>query len=222
MFRIMIFLIILSLPVQIIFSQNPEIITAEKAVKLASDNNLIIKKENYSLSAKKRSKNTRFNAFIPEISAGPSLSKANEKPALGEYHWNLSTSIQAQLTLSLALFDGIRYLSADYQNGLIEREDAVKQLKRDTLKSFYNLILMRENLVLIEKNIETAEKRYRQADTNFRNGLVSELDRLRARVSYEQLKPDHVELKNSYKKAMLSFKQMLGLEKRVKLLLKGK
>ncbi len=197
------------------------LITAEKAVEMAIENNLSLRMEEYSLSAKRRSSRNRYNAFIPDITAGPSLSRANEKPLTGDYHWNLSAGIQAQLTLSLALFDGIKYLSAEYEKGLLEREDAVKLLKRDIGKSFYNLLLIRENLALIEKNIRTAGKRSLQADTNFRNGLVSELDMLRARVSFEQLKPDFVELENSYEKALLLFKQMIGLEEEAEIKLSG-
>ena len=204
-----------------VFPQDTAVITSETAVKMAVENNLKIKKEDFTLSEKRRSRNNRYNALVPDISAGTSLSRTNEAPVIGDHHWNLSGSIQAQLTLSLAVLDGIRYLSADYENGLIGREDAVKILKRDTLKSFYNILLIRENLQLLEKNIETAEKRFRQSDINFRNGLASELDRLRSRVTYEQLKPDFVELENSYEKALLSFKQMIGLEKESEIRLEG-
>ncbi len=44
---------------------------------------------------------------------------------------------------------------------------------------------------------------------------------MRSRVTYEQLKPDFVELENSYEKALLSFKQMIGLEKESEITLEG-
>lgn len=204
-----------------VHSLDRKTITADSAVDLAVQNNLTVKGAEFSLSAKRRSRETRFNAFIPDISAGSSLSRANEKPEIGDYHWNLSSSIQAQLILTPALFDGVRYVSADYENGLINYEDAVKILKRDTRKAFYSLLLLEENMKLLEKNIATAEKRYQQADINFRNGLVSELDRLRSRVSFEQLKPEYTELENSYKKSLLSFKQMIGLENETDIILEG-
>lgn len=219
--KYMLLFIAVFISAQAVYCAEIKIITAESAVEMAVNNNLTIRSEDYSLSVKRRSRNNRFNAFVPDLTAGSSLSKANEKPEIGDYYWNLGTNIQAQLSLSLALFDGIEYLTAEYEKGLIEREEAVKLLRRDTLKSFYNLILMSENIVLLEKNIATAEKRYRQADINFRNGLASELERLRSRVTYEQLKPDLVELKNSFRKAMLSFKQMLGLELESEIRLEG-
>ena len=219
--KYMLLFIAVFISAQAVYCAEIKIITAESAVEMTVRNNLTIRSEDYSLSVKRRSRNNRFNAFFPDITAGSSLSKANEKPVIGDYYWNLSTNIQAQLSLSLSLFDGIKYLTAEYEKGLIEREEAVKLLRRDTLKSFYNLILMSENLILLEKNIATAEKRYRQADINFRNGLASELERLRSRVTYEQLKPDLVELKNSFRKAMLSFKQMLGLELESEIRLEG-
>ncbi len=123
MYFIIMLLIILAVNV---FPQDTFVITSETAVKMAVENNLKIKKEDFTLSEKRRSRNNRYNALVPDISAGTSLSRANEAPVIGEHHWNLSGSIQAQLTLSLAVLDGIRYLSADYENGLIGREDAVK------------------------------------------------------------------------------------------------
>ncbi len=212
---------VLFFSVHLVFSQVPDVITVDKAVKMAAENNLTVRSEKYQLSAKRRSSRNRWNSFVPDITAGSAYSRANEKPVIGDYHWNLSSSIQAQLALSLSLFDGIKYLMLDYEAGQISYEDALKALERDVRKSFYNIILLRENISLLEENMKTAEKRYNQADINFRNGLVSELDKLQSQVSYEQLKPEFVELKNSYAKALLSFKQIIGLEKEADITLKG-
>ncbi len=212
---------VLFFSVHLVFSQVPDVITVDKAVKMAAENNLTVRSEKYQLSAKRRSSRNRWNSFVPDITAGSAYSRANEKPVIGDYHWNLSSSIQAQLALSLSLFDGIKYLMLDYEAGQISYEDALKALERDVRKSFYNIILLRENISLLEENMKTAEKRYNQADINFRNGLVSELDKLQSQVSYEQLKPEYVELKNSYAKALLSFKQIIGLEKEADITLEG-
>ena len=212
---------VLFFSVHLVFSQVHDVITVDEAVKMAAENNLTVRSEKYQLSAKRRSSRNRWNSFVPDITAGSAYSRANEKPVIGDYHWNLSSSIQAQLALSLSLFDGIKYLMLDYEAGQISYEDALKALERDVRKSFYNIILLRENISLLEENMKTAEKRYNQADINFRNGLVSELDKLQSRVSYEQLKPEYVELKNSYAKALLSFKQIIGLEKEADITLEG-
>ncbi len=197
------------------------VITVEKAVEMALSENLSIKAENYSLSQKKRSRDTRWNSLAPDLTLGSAMAKTNEKPAVGEHHWNLSWEFSAQLSLSAALFDGIRYLSQDYASGLISYEDAVSQLKRDVKKSFYSLLVLEESLKLLENNIETASKSYRQADINYRNGLVSELDRLQAQVTLESLRPEYVEARNSYQSSLLSFKEMLGLENEDEIKLEG-
>jgi len=63
----------------------------------------------------------------------------------------------------------------------------------------------------MESTIELAERSFMQADINFRYGLVSELDRLQAQVTLESLRPDFVEMVNTYQNSMLLFKEILGL-----------
>lgn len=212
----------LFLTLNVFAQENPApVITVEKAVGMAMAENLELRGERFSLSRKERSHARRYNALAPSFSLSSSMAKTNEPPVLGEHHWNLSWQFSAQLALSAALFDGIRYLSQDYEAGLIGYEDASNRIRRDVKKSFYSLLVLEESLRLLEKNIETAEKSYSQADINFRNGLVSELDRLQAQVTLESLKPEYVEASNSYRIALLSFKDMIGLEGESEIRLEG-
>jgi len=196
-------------------------ITVEKAVAMAMAENLTLKGEGKSVSVKKRSMDTRWNALAPDFTLSSSLAKANEKPVLGDYHWNLSWQFSAQLVLSASLFDGLRYLVQDYDAGLISYENAVRLLEREVKKSFYSLLVLDESVKLIQSNIDTAEKSFRQAEINFRNGLVSEMDKLQSQVTLESLRPEYVEASNSYQSALLSFKDLLGLEGEDEISLEG-
>jgi len=197
------------------------VISVDRAVEMALDENLSLKAEKYSLSEKKRSRDTRWNALAPDFTLSSALAKKNEKPVFGDYHWDLSWQFSAQLALSASLADGIRYLSRNYEAGLIGYEDAKNQLKRDVKKSFYSLLVLEESLRLLENNIKTAEKSYRQAEINYNNGLVSELDKLQAQVTLESLRPDYDEALNNYNMSILNFKEMIGLENEEEIKLEG-
>lgn len=200
---------------------DPLVITVDKALEMALSENLSLQAERYSVSVKKRSRDNRWNAFAPDLGLSSTMAKSNEAPVIGEHHWNLSWQFSAQLALSASLVDGIRYLSQDYATGLISYEQAKSGLVRDVKKSFYSLLVLEESLKLLESNIQTAEKSYNQADINFRNGLVSEIDRLQAQVTLESLKPEYAEAQNSYRAALLSFKEILGLEVEDRVVLEG-
>ena len=189
-----------------------KIIKVEDAIKMAVSENLLLKAQKHSLATKKRSNDTRFNALAPTATLSTALAKPNEIQAPTADHWNLSWQLNAQLVLSAAIINGIKYLAQDYELGLINYADAESSLKRNVKKLFYSLLVLEENVKVMQSTIELAEKSYRQADINFRNGLASELDRLQAQVTLESLKPDFVEAVNSFQSSMLSFKEILGIE----------
>ena len=189
-----------------------KVINVETAVKMAISENLLLKAQKYSLSAKKRSNSARFNALMPTATLSTTLAKPNEVKAPTPDQWNLSWQFNAQLTLSASIYNGIKYLAQDYELGLINYADFESSLKRDVKKIFYSLLVLEESIKVMESTIELAEKSYRQADINFRNGLTSELDKLQTQVTLETLKPDFAEMQNTYQNAMLSFKEILGLE----------
>ncbi len=125
--------------------------------------------------------------------------------------WNISTSLNMNLTLSAALFFGIKAAVLDYEAGRLSLETTKQKLRRDVQKQFYNLLLMKENIRLMEENIGAALERYNQAQINYENGLVSEYTKLSARVAYENMKPSLKSFKTGYESALLGFKMQLGL-----------
>lgn len=189
-------------------------ITIEKAVEMALENNLTLKAEKYSVISKKRSNDTKWNVFIPDLNIGTSLALPNEDLSFGSTgkHWNWGWQFSAQLAISASLFNGVKYVKQNYEAALISYEQASSSLERDVKKGFYSILVLEENIRLIENNIETAEKSFRQADINYRNGLVSELDKLQAQVTLEILRPTKTEVINNYNSALYSFKEIIGFD----------
>jgi len=222
--------ILLFLPCSFIFSQEKtsieyqdriKIIDVETAVRMAVSENLALQAQRHLLSARRRSNATRFNALMPTATLSSALARPNEVMPPIPHHWNLSWQLNTQLVLSASIINGIRYLAQDYELGLINYADFESRLKRDVRKLFFSLLVMEENIKVMESTIELAEKSFRQADINFRHGLVSELDKLQAQVTLESLRPDFVEMVNTLHTSKLSFKEILGLDSRDNIRLKG-
>ncbi len=213
------------------------VLDIDTAVEMAIDNNLGLQSHKIGAEMKKRTRDSVWNYFIPKISATATLSHLLEQPGEpeveitatgiefstveGDPRWNVSFGFNATLTLTSQLFFGIKHTILDYETSLINIEMAEKKLRRDVKKTFLNLILLEKNMQLMQQNIDTAEKRYNQANVNYENGLVSEYDKLSARVAWQNLKPAKQDMQVGYRNAILAFKQLIGLDRGTGLRIQG-
>ncbi len=220
-------------------SADPLVLTIDKAVKLALENNLGLKSSRIDVEMKKRASDLSWNRFIPTVQASGTMMRWNNEklgsaltgfgtesviPGVGTAYsdvlsvgynlprWGLSAGLDFSLNLSYALFKEIEGTRVDYDAGLISYETALKQLERDVRKNFYNILVFEENLSLMEQNLKAAGERYEQAIINYSNGLVPELSKLSAQVGYENLKPALSEMKLGYATMLDGFKMLLGLD----------
>ncbi|AEJ62467.1 outer membrane efflux protein [Spirochaeta thermophila DSM 6578] len=224
------------------------VLTLEDAVSQALTHNLSIRRTRLDLESKKLIRDTVFNQFYPRITASATLSRLHEAPGTvsglipvppdsppgsGIYDyvatyeqeiphtWNLSTNIQASLTLTFQLVGGIELAFMDYERGLETLEKARKQVERDVRKAFYQLILSREQLSIMEESLKAAEARYQQTERLFQNGLVDRQTLLSARVAWESMKPQIAQLSMAYENALLNFKMLLGMDLEHPVVLEG-
>jgi outer membrane protein TolC len=202
-----------------------------EAVELAIKNNLSLESARIASGTKKRASDLSWNQFIPSVTVGGNLIRQNEEPKAMEFdlgavgmpgvsgkiplspaapQWNVAGSIQASLTLSAAMFENMRRLRLDYQGGLISYEKARLQLERDVLKSYNNMLLLRENIALLRDNFEAAGRRVRTAQANYNAGLAPELTLLQARVAMETMKPSLDQAENGLRLSMAQFAMFLG------------
>ena len=183
------------------------------AIGRTLESSLLLQALDLNLEAKKRSRDYVWNSFIPRMGLNGAMARMNEAPTAAADHWNVSAGFSAQLDLSLALVQGIRSTSLEYDAGLIDRRTAEAQVKRDVKKSYYNLIVLQESARILEQSLETARRRYEQARRNYETGIGSEFELLSAQVAWENLKPALEEQAIAYQTAELSFKQLLGLKR---------
>jgi outer membrane protein TolC len=216
--------------------QEVTIIDAETAVQLALANNLGVELQNIDVRKAKRLVDNAWTVFIPQVSATGTLSRVNEvqditglapvpDPVLtvpGAFavtpfeqegnRWNLSTELQAGLSVNLQIIRNIQQTIQQYDIGVINLEDAKAQLRRDVRKQFYELLSQQENIRITRESIETAQERFEQTQINYDNGLVDEFTLLSSRVQLENLRPQLQQQELGYRRALMGFKQTLGLE----------
>lgn len=214
----------------------PEI-TVEDAVALALRSNLGIRTEQLTLAGKRLTMDTAWNRFVPSLTAGVGMLRMNVAQALpagivpnpasikapGVYdqviaypggtlpQWGLGVTLQAQLTLSVQMFYGVRQTVLDYEAGVTSLERARADLERDVRKQFYNLLLLEQSIKLQEQAIATATARLAETKANYQNGLVDEYTYLSAQVSLENLRPVLDNLTSGHEAAVMAFDQSIGL-----------
>jgi outer membrane protein TolC len=200
------------------------VISPDEAVELAVKNNLGLESSRVAVETKKRKSDLSWNRFIPSVTLGGNLVMDNKaaiisipetpfSPAssIDASRWHIAGSVQASLSVSAAMFEGIRNLRLDYEGGIISYDKARAQLERDIRKAYYQMLLIQENINLLRESYATAQRQVSMAQANYRAGLVPELTLLQARVSMENLKPSIDQAENGLKLSMASFANDLGL-----------
>ncbi|MDR3172740.1 MAG: TolC family protein, partial [Treponema sp.] len=125
--------------------------------------------------------------------------------------WHMLGNFSASLTLSAALFQGIKSIRMDYQTGRLSYEKARIQMERDVRKAYYQILLAAENVSLLKESYATAERQVSMAEANYRSGMVPQLTLLQAQVSRDNMLPTIDQAENGLKLAMANFAMTLGL-----------
>jgi outer membrane protein TolC len=204
----------------------------KEAVDLALKNNLSLQAGAIALDTKKRKSDLVWNQFLPDLAARGTLARQNEATSqnvpsgldmsnpmspgftystLELPQWHVQGNLSASLTLSLALFSGIRAIREDYQTGLLTYEKARVQTERDVRKAYNSMLLLIENIALLRESYAAAERQVAMAEANYRAGLAPELTLLQARVARDNLRPNIDQAENGFKLAQANFAMTLGL-----------
>lgn len=221
-------------------AQDSLVLGIDDAVALALKDNLSLASARIDAAAKKRKYDLAWNSFLPTVDVGATIGRFNEAsegtgavatngPGIYDnvylytysLRWIASGSLNAQLVLNAALFEGVKSLKLDYEAGLVSEAQATKQLERDVRKNFYSILLLEENMRLMERSIEAAERRYEQAVANYKAGLAPELTMLQARVAWENMKPALEEMKVGYAASLDAFAMILGVPRGKAIELRG-
>ncbi len=214
----------------------------DTAVSLALANNLGLKSERIKFESAKWSMITSWNVFLPDVSMSAKLTRSNlnvderttiipqTEPVITPFGyllgltgieeketplWGLQANFNLSLNLNAYMVFNVYQTVLDFQGGKINLETAKQKLIVEVKKGVYNFVLMERNIEILNESINNAKKRYDKAIINYNNGLISEYDKLSAQVAYENLKPQLIDVQNTYNKLLLNFKNLIGLRREV-------
>ncbi len=191
------------------------ILTEERAIELALENNFQIRLERYNLEVAQNN-NTIGNAgMLPTIglngSGRQTVQNTEQTFINGESQSRdgaTSTVYNAGASLDWTLFDGFRmFATKDRLEELSQLSEMafrnqVQQAIADVLKSFYNTALEQERLSLLESTLKLSEERVAISREKYEVGKASKLEYLQAQVDY-----------NSDQSALVRQQEVIAIQK---------
>lgn len=197
-------------------------VTVEQAVELAMQNNIQVHQAERTLAQAERSNRNSWNSASPSISASTSLQiPLMENAMTKSKDMSVSVSGSASLRLTPSLYTSIRSAKLQLEQGQITYEDALRSVELNVRKIFYSLLLSEQTIETQKRSMEAAKRQYETNLAKYNRGQLSELDLFSSQVNYESKMPAVESQENQLVNSMESFKQLLGVNRDVKLNLKG-
>lgn len=211
-FFILIIIITILIPAASIFSIS-RTLTIEEAVEISLENNLSLQSDRIQLAMSKRLFDTKWNTYMPSLSARTSLRFSNSG-TFGTFDpsWGLSFGLSGSLSLSKSKVLRTQKTVLEYERGAISLATASRTLEREIREMFYGLILSERRIDLIEQNIETAHQRLTLAEEDYNSGFVTELEVLNNRLTLQKLEASLEGARISRDSDLMDFKAAMGID----------
>lgn len=190
-------------------------LSVEDAVKIAKENNVSVQQQKITLNAAQRTKDHSWNSLSPSLSVGATSTVPVDGLTGGDqtssYSASFDISATASLSLTANLYTTMQGAKIAYEQNKLSFEDAVRKIELSVRESYYELLYSKENIKLQEENLTIAKTQYENNLEKYNSGRLSEVDALSAEVNYKSKIPTVENARTTYKNAMDSFKQVLGL-----------
>ena len=194
----------------------PIVLTVDKAVELALQNNITIKQSKMDLDMLELRDSFSWNGISPSLSlsGGVNGSKAGTFDTFADsdptVSWSASGSVSLNFTPALATT--IKSARLDYESGQMSYENTRRSIELSVRKTFYSLLYFNENLELQHRSLETARQTYESNLSKFNQGRLSEMNLLTSQYNYESKIPAVTNLHTTYENNLDNFKIILGLD----------
>ncbi|MDR0441932.1 MAG: TolC family protein [Treponema sp.] len=202
------------------------VIDPDRAVSLALENNLALKKNQIDLAASGYSEKRLWSEIFPTISASASAGYrsalfSGDGFEIDENNRSYSTGIVINLGLNAGIPYSIKNIQLAHRSNILRYEDARNQLSIQIIKKFYALVAERNNLDYLEEILTLAEKQYEKNQVSFRNGLLGELALMQSRLSVENSRYSLSAAGIAYANNLGEFLAALGIAQDTKAALSG-
>jgi multidrug efflux system outer membrane protein len=191
-------------------------LSLDKAIALALENNLSLKKNLIDLSGAEYSASRLWSKVFPDItaSAGVSYSSAlfsGDGFALDDKKLNLSVGFAIDLRLNAGIPYAIKNIKLAYQSSLLNYEDARNQLVIQITKKFFSLIAEKNNLDYLENILNLAQMQFERNQISYNNGFIGQLTLMNSRLSVENARYNLSAVRSAFAYNTGEFFVMLGM-----------
>lgn len=194
----------------------PIVLTVDKAVELALQNNITIKQSKMDLDMLELRDSFSWNGISPSLSlsGGVNGSKAGTFDTFADSDPTVSWSVSGSVSLNFtpALATTIKSAKLAYESGQMSYENTRRSIELSVRKTFYSLLYFNENLELQHRSLETARQTYESNLSKFNQGRLSEMNLLTSQYNYESKIPAVTNLHTTYENNLDNFKIILGLD----------
>jgi outer membrane protein len=139
------------------------------------------------------------NSYIPGFSvvSNVQLTPAVRLPVLSPRtvtnvysdNYSVTLGVSKPLFAGFRLWDSMELKKKNLNIAKMKLEDKKKEISASVSVSFYNLFLIKENLEMNEALIAHTKNRLDETTAKFRGGVLSEYDKIRSEVQYENSLP---------------------------------
>lgn len=236
------------LAVALAAAQPGQILTLEKSVNLALDQNPDLKIAKKELKKFEAGVGEAYAAILPQINAtanfrhdwaiqestipnfiktmlGPAATP--DMPDVVRISFGLENTFTYGATLTQPLFLGGAGISAIQSAKALKRaaEQNVVLKQQDiiyrTVKAFYGCLVAKELVSVQEEALQQAEANLEVVRKKYNVGMASGFDKMRAEVELANLRPNLINARNSYQMAVTGLRTVLGLDKNTEVEVRG-
>ena len=188
----------------------PEVLTLEKCIELASKNSKDLQLISKQVTQKKEAlKQARAN-FLPTLSY--EYQTANTETDFGEIDSTDANLLLGQpLYTGGALTAGYRVAKLEYEKALEDQRKVKQELIFGVKQCFYGVWLAGQRLKVTQASYEYMRSLYQQTKKFYDVGTKSKFEFLSAQTEWEKRKPDLIEAQNGVTKAKLQLANLIGI-----------
>jgi outer membrane protein len=209
------------------------VLTLEKAVELAMDQNLTVKIADQEIERVDWLKKENWYALLPSLSGNAQYTNNILKPVffsdffpggkmeVGSTHSYAVTGTMQVPLLSLPLFKSIQLSELELKSALEGARSARIELVAQVKNSFYGVLMMKESLGVLEESYQNAMETSSNIKQMYENGLASEYDMIRSDVAVRNITPTIAQAKSGLELAKMQLKVLLSLDMGIEIELDG-
>jgi outer membrane protein TolC len=219
------------------FAQESEgqklVLTLERAVELAMDQNLTVKIADQEIERVDWLKKENWYALLPSLSGNAQYTNNILKPVffsdffpggkmeVGSTHSYAVTGTMQVPLLSLPLFKSIQLSELELKSALEGARSARIELVAQVKNSFYGVLMMKESLGVLEESYQNAKETSLNIKQMYENGLASEYDMIRSDVAVRNITPTIAQARSGLELAKMQLKVLLSLDMGIEIELDG-